>query len=57
MMREKRDVTSTLPRELKLCKYLPYTLNNMYTKFHMWLIFSLKVIVKVYVILDRPSYV
>ena len=28
----------------------------MYTKFHMWLIFSFKIIEKVYVILDRPSY-
>ena len=28
----------------------------MYTKFHMWLIFSFKIIEKVYVILDHPSY-
>ena len=32
------------------------TLDNMYTKFHVWLIFSFKIIEKVYVILDRPSY-
>ena len=29
----------------------------MYSKFHVWLIFSLKIIEKVYVILDLPSYI
>ena len=29
----------------------------MYTKFNVWSIISLKVIEKVYVILDRPSYI
>ena len=41
--------------KLKLCIYLSYTFNNMYTKFYMWLIFSLKIIEKVYVILRNSG--
>ena len=36
---------------------MPDTLDKMYTKFHVWLIFSFEIIEKVYVILDRPSYI
>ena len=67
-----RNVTWTLPRDRYPCdvwlfikitiksrnerKHFPGTSNNMYTKFYVWLIFSFKIIEKVYVILDSPSY-